>query len=313
MNPGKRTRKWKSSPDEPPGGACSPLRAANVEGSAFAPRRRARSDAPHRPTILEVSNLRVERGGTTILDGVSWRVERGQHWVILGANGSGKTSLLSALTGYLTPTAGEIALLGKSYGHADWRELRKQIGLVSSAIRQMMANDEPALETVASGKYAMIDFWGRLARADKIRARRILRQIDCLPLAERPWRVLSQGERQRVLIGRALMARPRVLILDEPCAGLDPAAREHFLQFLQRLGRDQNAPTLVLVTHHVEEIMPVFSHVLILKAGRVLAAGKKLETLKTEKLSPAFDAQTRLQIRAGRYTMSVSPKRGIVV
>jgi iron complex transport system ATP-binding protein len=264
-------------------------------------------------TILAVNELRVERGGTTILGGVSWRVERGQHWVILGANGSGKTSLLSALTGYLTPTAGEISLLGKTYGGSDWRELRKEIGLVSSAVRQMMADDEPALETVASGKYAMIDFWGRLARADKIRARQILRHIDCSPLAERPWRVLSQGERQRILIGRALMARPRVLILDEPCAGLDPAAREHFLQFLQRLGRNRNAPTLVLVTHHVEEIMPVFSHVLILKKGRVLAAGEKLMMLNTEMLSRAFKARVRLQRRTGRYRMGVSPKRGVVV
>ena len=264
-------------------------------------------------TILAVNELRVERGGTTILDGVSWRVERGQHWVILGANGSGKTSLLSALTGYLTPTAGDISLLGKTYGGADWRELRKQIGLVSSAVRQMMADDEPALETVASGKYAMIDFWGRLARADQIRARQILRQIDCSPLAERPWRVLSQGERQRILIGRALMARPRVLILDEPCAGLDPAAREHFLQFLQRLGRNRNAPALVLVTHHVEEIMPVFSHVLILKKGRVLAAGEKLQRLNTDMLSRAFNARVQLQRRTGRYRMGVSPKRGVVV
>ena len=252
-------------------------------------------------TIFEVCSLRVERGKTTILDGVSWRVEHGQHWAILGANGSGKTSLLSALTGYLTPTAGEISLLGKTYGYSDWRALRKQIGLVSSAVRQMMADDEPALETVASGKYAMIDFRGRLSRADKTCARQILRQIECSHLTERPWRVLSQGERQRVLIGRALMARPRVLILDEPCAGLDPAAREHFLQFLQRLGKKRNAPTLVLVTHHVEEIMPVFSHVLILKNGRVLASGEKAATLNSRNLSYAFNAQMKLQTAGNRY------------
>src|SRR3984957_14047552 len=225
--------------------------------------------------ILEISGLRIERGGTVILRDVTWRVERGQHWVILGANGSGKTSLLSALTGYLMPTAGEISLLGETYGRSDWRELRKKIGLVSSSIRQMMADDEPALATVASGKYAMIDFWGRVTRAEKAQALRLLKQVECEYLAARPWRVLSQGERQRVLIGRALMARPRVLILDEPCAGLDPAAREHFLQFLQRLGRQADAPTLVLVTHHVEEIMPAFSHVLVLKNGRVLAQGRK--------------------------------------
>src|ERR1700733_16249628 len=240
--------------------------------------------------VLEILNLRVQRGGVTILDGVNWRVEHGQHWAILGANGSGKTSLLSALTGYLMPTAGNISLLGKIYGESDWRELRKKIGIVSSSVRQMMSDDEPALETVASGKFAMIDFWGRLSRADKSRAQKILRQIECLHLAERPWRVLSQGERQRVLIGRALMASPRVLILDEPCAGLDPAAREHFLQFMQRLGRRRNAPTLVLVTHHVEEIMPVFSHLLILKNGKVIATGEKSSVLKTKLLSTAFAA-----------------------
>src|SRR6201996_2041179 len=217
--------------------------------------------------IFEVEKLRVERDAV-ILHEVNWRVERGQHWVILGANGSGKTSLLSALTGYLMPPAGELSVLGQSYGQSDWRELRKHIGLVSSSVRQMMHDEEPALETVISGKYAMIDFWGRASARDRAEARRILEQIECSYLAERPWLVLSQGERQRVLIGRALMARPRLLILDEPAAGLDPAAREHFLQFLQRIGQRPDAPTLVFVTHHVEEIMPVFSHVLILKNGQ---------------------------------------------
>lgn len=263
--------------------------------------------------VLEISNLKIQRGGVTILEGVNWRVEHGEHWAILGANGSGKTSLLSALTGYLVPTAGEIVLLGLKYGKTDWRELRKKIGIVSSSVRQMMADDEPALETVVSGKFAMIDFWGKLTRADKSRGLKILRQIECLDLAKREWRVLSQGERQRVLIGRALMARPRVLILDEPCAGLDPAAREHFLQFLQRLGASRNGPALVLVTHHVEEIMPVFSRALILKGGKVLAAGEKLKTVTTQNLSAAFGAKLRLQSKGGRFEMSVLPKKGALV
>ena len=263
--------------------------------------------------ILEISNLKVRRGAVKILDGVDWRVERGQHWAILGANGSGKTSLLSALTGYLMPTAGEIFLLGKSYGKSDWRELRKQIGIVSSSIRQMMNDDEPALETVASGKFAMIDFWGRLRRGDRARAMKLLRQVECKHLAKREWRVLSQGERQRVLIGRALMAKPKLLILDEPCAGLDPAAREHFLQFLQRLGSKKNSPALVLVTHHVEEIMPVFSHALILKNGKVLAAGKKSKILTAKNLSAAFAAKLKLQSKGNRFAMSVLPKYGAVI
>jgi len=244
-----------------------------------------------------------------ILRQVTWRVERGQHWVILGANGSGKTSLLSALTGYLMPTAGEISLLGETYGRSDWRELRKQIGLVSSSIRQMMSGDEPALETVASGKYAMIAFWGRISRTEKAQARRLLREVECDYLADRPWRVLSQGERQRVLIGRALMPSPRVLILDEPCAGLDPAAREHFLHFIQRLGQNGNAPTLIFVTHHVEEIMPVFSHVLLLKSGNVLAAGKKAVTLNSNNLSQAFNARIKLELAKQRYALKVKQTR----
>src|SRR5882757_9456081 len=133
----------------------------------------------HSKTILAVSGLRIVRDGTVILHDVNWRVERGQHWVILGANGSGKTSLLSALTGYLMPTAGKISLLGQVYGESDWRELRKQVGLVSSSVRQMMADEEPALETVASGKYAMIDFWGRLSRTEKSQAMKLLRQVEC--------------------------------------------------------------------------------------------------------------------------------------
>ena len=255
-----------------------------------------------------MAGLRIVRDGTMILDDVNWRVQRGEHWVMLGANGSGKTSLLSALTGYLMPTSGEISVLGETYGESDWRELRKKIGLVSSSVRQMMADDEPALETVASGKYAMIDFWGRVTPAEKAQALKLLRNVECEYLAARPWRVLSQGERQRVLIGRALMAKPRVLILDEPCAGLDPAAREHFLQFLQRLGAQQNAPTLVLVTHHVEEIMPVFSHLLVLKNGRVLAAGKKAAVLNSKNLASAFAARMQLRRTGSRYALKVTMK-----
>ena len=124
-------------------------------------------------TILSVNGLHIERSGTVIIDRISWSVTAGQHWAILGANGSGKNSLLSALTGYLMPTAGEISLLGKRYGESDWRELRKRIGIVSSSVRQMMAEEEPALETVASGKYAMIDFWGRITRAEKAQAMKL--------------------------------------------------------------------------------------------------------------------------------------------
>ena len=253
--------------------------------------------------ILSVSDLIIQRGDTRILDGLSWTVQRGEHWVILGANGSGKTSLLSALTGYLSPTSGAISVLGQTFGESDWRELRKHVGLVSSSVRQMLPDHEEALITVISGKYAMIDYWGRIKTADRLAAGRILRQIEAAHLAERRWEVLSQGERQRILIGRALMARPRLLILDEPCAGLDPVAREHFLSFLQRLGERRGAPALVFVTHHVEEIMPVFTHALLLRKGGVLAAGEKRAVLNSARLSETFAAPLRLAQREGRYSL----------
>jgi len=256
--------------------------------------------------ILEVQSLNIRRDGTPILRDVSWRVEPGQNWVVLGPNGCGKTSLLAALTGYLMPTSGEMDLLGKRFGEADWRELRMRIGIVSSSIRQLMADSEPVLESVASGKYAMIDFWGRPNRADRKRAREILTQIECSHMEERPWAVLSQGERQRILIGRALMSDPRLLILDEPCAGLDPVAREHFLQFLRRLAAQPGAPSLVLVTHHVEEIVDCFSHALLLRAGAVIAAAPLARCMTSKLLSQTFGEPVRLQRRQGRYSLTVS-------
>lgn len=255
--------------------------------------------------VLNVQNLSIRRGKTKILDSIQWQVRPGEHWVVLGANGSGKTSLLSALTGYLTPTSGGMAVLGRVYGETDWRALRSQIGLVSSSIRQLMPEHEPALISVASGRYAMIDFWGEPNLRDRKQARSILRRIECSHLADRPWLYLSQGERQRVLIGRALMATPKVLILDEPCAGLDPAARESFLGFLEQLGRQPGGPNLILVTHHVEEITPAFTHALVLSQGRVTAQGPVSRVVRSAQLSSAFDAKAQVRRVGGRYTLRI--------
>ena len=262
--------------------------------------------------VIEVTALRVERDAI-ILDSIDWRVESGEHWAILGANGSGKTSLLRALTGYLPPTAGQLSVLGETYGRFDWRDLRTRIGLVSSSVHQMMENSETALKAVVSGRYAQIGYWGEMRPGDLRAADAILRRIEARQLRDRPWRFLSQGERQRVLIGRALMASPRLMILDEPCAGLDPVAREHFLQFLGRIARSRGAPTMILVTHHVEEIVPLFSHVLVLKSGRVLAAGPRAQVLTSATLSDAFAAPVRLTRARGRYSLAVRADRGLVI
>jgi iron complex transport system ATP-binding protein len=177
----------------------------------------------------------------------------------------------------------------------------------------MMDDNETALKAVVSGRYAQIGYWGEMREEDRRDADAILRRVEAHALRERPWRFLSQGERQRVLIGRALMCTPRLMILDEPCAGLDPVAREHFLQFLQRIARVRGAPTMVLVTHHVEEIVPIFSHVLVLKAGRVLASGPRARVLTSAMLSKAFEAPVRLGRARGRYSLGVRAHWGMVV
>lgn len=255
--------------------------------------------------VLEVRKLCIRRDSTVILDQVDWCLEAGQHWTILGANGSGKTSLLSALTGYLTPTSGQIEVLGRRFGASDWRDLRCQVGLVSSSLRQRMAEEEPALFSVASGRYAMIDFWGIPSVEDQREARRLLAEVEGAHLEERTWAVLSQGERQRVLIARALMAQPRILILDEPCAGLDPVARDRFLQFVERWGQQAGAPTLILVTHHIEEICPLFSHALLLRAGRVIAQGPIRSQLNSENLSSVFGEKVQVRRAGHRYQLTV--------
>jgi iron complex transport system ATP-binding protein len=259
---------------------------------------------------LNIKSLSVQRNGKRILRNVHWQIRKGENWVVLGSNGSGKTTMLSTLLGYFVPTRGDITLLGEQYGNCDWRQLRMKLGIVSSSLRQLMAEDEPALHAVITGKYAMIDLWGKPKQADVIEAKKILRLIECQKLANRPWAILSQGERQRILIGRALMAKPEVLVLDEPCAGLDPAAREHFLQFLERMGQEQDAPTFILVTHHVEEITPMYTHALMLKSGRVIANGPMKQSLNSDNLSATFKANVKLRRRAGRYSLEIGENQG---
>ncbi len=260
-------------------------------------------------SILSVRGLRVQRGDAVILRKIDWQVEPGQHWAILGANGSGKTSLLAALTGYLTPTAGEIHLLGETFGEANWPELRARVGFVSSIIAQRVPGEETALETVMSGIAAQLGYWTRDSRRERdaraVTGQRCLARMGATSLAAKPWRVLSQGERQKVFIARALMADPALLILDEPCAGLDPVARQTFLASVSKLAKARKAPTLVFVTHHVEEITPEFSHTLILRKGRVLAQGLTHEVLSGAHLSKAFGAPLVLDTdKFGRYRLS---------
>lgn len=258
-------------------------------------------------SVLEIHGLRIERGRTAILRGVDWQILRGEHWVILGANGSGKTSLLKALTGFLSPTSGEFSVLGQRYGASDWRQLRLKVGVVTSAFAAAIPLAERAIETVMSGKFAQLDLWARVSHADREAALKLLRRVGAAGIADREWLYLSQGERQRVLIARALMAQPRLLIFDEPCAGLDPVARESFLQLVNRLARTRGAtsPALIFVTHHVEEITPAFTHALLLRRGEVVAAGPKNRVLTSQHLTDTFGAPMKLSRFQRRYRLSL--------
>lgn len=254
---------------------------------------------------LEVCGIEFRRG-RSILKGIDWRVERGQHWAVLGPNGCGKTSLINIITGYDSATSGTIEIDGSRYGDDDWREVRKRVGIVASTLTVMLESGEPVLDVIASGRDAKLNLWEPPSDALRAAARKLLKSFGCAYLADALWGPLSQGEKQKVLICRALMAKFRVMILDEPCAGLDPVAREHFLQWLGEISAKRGAPSLLMVTHHVEEILPCMSHVLVLRDGAVLAAGPKEEVLTSACLSTAYGASVSLHRRGTRYQLTVN-------
>ncbi|MEK0444841.1 MAG: hypothetical protein RLZZ399_162 [Verrucomicrobiota bacterium] len=263
--------------------------------------------------ILDLHDLCVIRDGIHILDNLSWTVRRGEHWVILGPNGSGKSSLLSALAGYLTPTSGGCQVLGETFGESDWRELRTHLGIVAASIAAMIPPEEPAASTVLTGRNGGIGLWGPPKAHERQEALHYLAEVEATHLEDRRWEVLSQGEKQRVLIARALIGKPKILVLDEPCAGLDPVARECFLAFLERLLQRPRSPAVALVTHHVEEIVTGFTHALLLKGGRCEESGPLDATLRTPVLESIFETPLELRKRNGRYRLKITTSpRGLL-
>lgn len=256
--------------------------------------------------IVDLTDIEMSRNGRKILNGTSWRVESGQHWAILGANGSGKTSLLKVVTGYEWPTDGVVRVLGAKFGECEIQKLRKRIGWVSSALLQRLPDNDVAIDVVASGLEASMGLYRQFTPEEYALARACLHRVGLAERAEQPYGTMSQGEQQRVLIARSLAPKPLLLILDEPCSGLDPAAREDFLADLARLSGEADAPSLVLVTHHVEEIGSWVSHVLVMENGRDLSKGPKDEVLHATVLAAAFGRPCSLTTEEGRYYLRLT-------
>jgi iron complex transport system ATP-binding protein len=247
------------------------------------------------------------RNRRLILDDIHWRVNPQEHSVVLGANGSGKTTLLQLLAGYLWPSRGAVTVLGERFGQIDLRELRKRIGWVGSFLGIQFPPNQRPLDLIVSGKFASVGIYESPREEDYTKARELACRLGCESVLDSPYAVLSQGEKQRLLISRALIHDPELLILDEPCSGLDLVAREQLLRKLVELGADGRGPTMILVTHHLEEIMPVFGHVLLLKDGRCLAQGPKEVMLTSSLLEEAFGIPVQVGRNEQRYWAWMAP------
>ncbi len=252
--------------------------------------------------VLDLQDVTVRRGTTTILDRVTWTVREGERWVVLGRNGAGKTTLLQIASARMYPSEGTAGVLSERLGRVDVNELRTRIGVSSAALADRFAPGERVIDLVLTAAYAMTGRWREQYEAlDHERARALLAVFGVGDLAERSWGTLSEGERKRTQIARSLMTDPELLLLDEPAAGLDLGGREELVAALAELAADPGSPVLVLVTHHVEEIPPGFTHLLLLKQGRVHAAGPIGEVLTGQTLSEAFDLDLAVDRHEGRH------------
>jgi len=252
--------------------------------------------------VLDLRDVTVRRGQSILLDRVSWTVEEDERWVILGPNGAGKTTLLQIAAAQLHPTSGTAAVLGSRLGKVDVFELRPRIGLTSAALAERIPRSEPVRDVVVSASYGVIGRWReQYDELDHERAEDLLVEIGIKHLADRTFGTLSEGERKRVQIARALMVDPELLLLDEPAAGLDLGGREDLVSTLSTLAFDPDSPATVLVSHHVEEIPPGFSHVLMLRRGSVVAAGLLEDELNEANLAATFGMPLSLDHVEGRY------------
>src|SRR5512133_1489356 len=252
--------------------------------------------------VLELADVTVRRGQATLISNIDWTVEEDERWVVLGPNGAGKTTLLQVAAAMIHPTDGVAGVLGEVLGTVDVFELRPRIGLTSAALAERIPRAERVHDVVVSASYAVVGRWReQYDELDHERADELLAQLRIDGLANRTFGTLSEGERKRVQIARALMTDPELLLLDEPAAGLDLAGREALVSTLGELAQDRYAPAIILVTHHVEEIPPGITHAMLLREGSIVAAGPLRDTLTAENLTKTFDVELSLVEADGRW------------
>jgi iron complex transport system ATP-binding protein len=253
--------------------------------------------------VVELAEVSVVRNGSRLVDSIDWTVDETDRWVVIGPNGAGKTTLLQVLAAQMHPTTGVAGLLGEVLGTVDVFELRPRIGLTSAALADRLPKAERVSDVVVSASYAVLGRWReQYDELDHQRATALLGELGIGHLAERTFGTLSEGERKRVQIARALMTDPELMLLDEPAAGLDLAGREQLVRSLASIAVAEGAPAMVLVTHHVEEIPPGFTHALLLKQGRAVAVGPIDQALTSEALSETFDLPLALERSNGRWS-----------
>lgn len=255
--------------------------------------------------VLHMKNVYLRREEEVILKNISWDIERGQHWALYGLNGAGKTALLNMLIASHFPSEGILEVCGRTFGkHILADQLRRKVAIVSSGIDQMLDPTDNSFEIVLSGAFASIGLYDKVTDELREKAKGIMAKIGNLDYANRPYEVLSQGQKQRAQLGRALMMEPELLILDEPAASLDFVAREQLLETIDEIASQENPPTIIYVTHHVEEILPIFEHTLLLKDGAVFSQGKTTEQLSSASLSAFFELPVKVHTLNERLTIS---------
>ena len=260
--------------------------------------------------VVQFSNVSISIQKNRALSNVSFKIGEGERWAVVGPNGSGKTTLLKIVNGYLRPSSGDVTVLDGKFGHANLADLRKKAGFVSSYLDNLLESNDNVLDIIVSGKYGATRLWAVPPFEDVQKARRLLRQLGCSRFEDRPIRDLSQGERQKVLIARALMPDPLLLTFDEPCAPLDLRAREVFLTGIEAIARDerQKSLSMIYVTHRIDEIPASFSHALLMKKGRVLASGKIDQVITSKNLSGCFDIGVEVRRWRNRLYPVISEK-----